>query len=74
MRRGDIHSFEKGGPFLDCSNYAFGEGGAGTFSDGKLTSPYQEYFPGEGVCPSQVCDVWRSGGDSVDGSSPYRER
>ncbi|WP_319415081.1 FAD-dependent protein [Marispirochaeta aestuarii] len=37
-RRGDILSFEKGGPLLDRSNYAFGEGGAGTFSDGKLTS------------------------------------
>ena len=37
-RRDSILSFEKGGPFPDRANYAFGEGGAGTFSDGKLTS------------------------------------
>ena len=32
-----IH-FEKTGKFDPGSNYSFGEGGAGTFSDGKLTS------------------------------------
>lgn len=33
-----IGEFEKTGLFNSVSNYAFGEGGAGTFSDGKLTS------------------------------------
>jgi uncharacterized protein len=33
-----IKEFEKTGIFNTVSNYAFGEGGAGTFSDGKLTS------------------------------------
>jgi len=33
-----IAHFEKTGKFNPNSNYAFGEGGAGTFSDGKLTS------------------------------------
>jgi uncharacterized FAD-dependent dehydrogenase len=33
----DVKSFDEGGPFLPESNYLFGEGGAGTFSDGKLT-------------------------------------
>ena len=33
-----ILSFEKTGQFNPVANYAFGEGGAGTFSDGKLTS------------------------------------
>ena len=33
-----IESFETKGEFNDQNNYAFGEGGAGTFSDGKLTS------------------------------------
>jgi len=33
-----IQTFEKRGEFNPISNYAFGEGGAGTFSDGKLTS------------------------------------
>jgi uncharacterized FAD-dependent dehydrogenase len=33
-----IQQFERGGNFSSTGNYAFGEGGAGTFSDGKLTS------------------------------------
>lgn len=33
-----IENFEKTGKLNPVSNYAFGEGGAGTFSDGKLTS------------------------------------
>ena len=33
-----IKQFEKNGIFNPQGNYAFGEGGAGTFSDGKLTS------------------------------------
>ncbi len=33
-----IEHFEKTAEFQPLSNYAFGEGGAGTFSDGKLTS------------------------------------
>ncbi|MFN4260435.1 MAG: NAD(P)/FAD-dependent oxidoreductase [Gemmataceae bacterium] len=34
----DVRAFDRGGPFDPESNYLFGEGGAGTFSDGKLTS------------------------------------
>jgi uncharacterized FAD-dependent dehydrogenase len=34
----DVHAFDSGGPFDPRGNYLFGEGGAGTFSDGKLTS------------------------------------
>jgi uncharacterized FAD-dependent dehydrogenase len=33
----DARAFEEGGPLDPESNYLFGEGGAGTFSDGKLT-------------------------------------
>ena len=33
----DVQSFDAGGPHNPESNYLFGEGGAGTFSDGKLT-------------------------------------
>lgn len=33
----DVKSFDAGGEFHPESNYLFGEGGAGTFSDGKLT-------------------------------------
>ena len=38
QRLQDIRRFESGGALCGQSNYAFGEGGAGTFSDGKLTS------------------------------------
>src|SRR5260370_5582803 len=33
----DVKAFDAGGEFKPESNYLFGEGGAGTFSDGKLT-------------------------------------
>ncbi|MBL8864739.1 MAG: NAD(P)-binding protein [Planctomycetia bacterium] len=33
----DVKRFDDGGDFDPNSNYLFGEGGAGTFSDGKLT-------------------------------------
>lgn len=33
----DVKRFDSGGEFHPESNYLFGEGGAGTFSDGKLT-------------------------------------
>jgi hypothetical protein len=33
----DVAAFDHGGPLNPESNYLFGEGGAGTFSDGKLT-------------------------------------
>ncbi|MFL5340726.1 MAG: NAD(P)/FAD-dependent oxidoreductase [Gemmataceae bacterium] len=33
----DVKAFDDGGEFKPESNYLFGEGGAGTFSDGKLT-------------------------------------
>ena len=37
-RNRSIQNFERNGIFDPQNNYAFGEGGAGTFSDGKLTS------------------------------------
>lgn len=37
-REHEITTFEQTGKFSPTGNYAFGEGGAGTFSDGKLTS------------------------------------
>jgi len=38
LRARQIAQFEDKGVFHPQGNYAFGEGGAGTFSDGKLTS------------------------------------
>jgi uncharacterized FAD-dependent dehydrogenase len=37
-RWADVVMFDTKGEFRENSNYVFGEGGAGTFSDGKLTS------------------------------------
>jgi len=37
-RADDILNFERNGELSSVNNYSFGEGGAGTFSDGKLTS------------------------------------
>lgn len=37
-RAESIQNFEASGSFDPINNYSFGEGGAGTFSDGKLTS------------------------------------
>lgn len=37
-RARDVEAFWKQGTFLPSSNVQFGEGGAGTFSDGKLTT------------------------------------
>jgi uncharacterized protein len=37
-REKGIIQFERSGEFNPVANYSFGEGGAGTFSDGKLTS------------------------------------
>ena len=37
-RVADVRKFDRGGELDPESNYLFGEGGAGTFSDGKLTS------------------------------------
>lgn len=37
-RVASVRAFDSGGPLDPESNYLFGEGGAGTFSDGKLTS------------------------------------
>ncbi len=38
IRSRAVAGFEQKGVFSSQNNYAFGEGGAGTFSDGKLTS------------------------------------
>jgi uncharacterized FAD-dependent dehydrogenase len=57
-----IRRFDKGEPFEPQNNYLFGEGGAGTFSDGKLTCRLTgpdidwvlERFAETSGCPSVV--------------------
>ena len=42
-RSKDINTFWKSGKLNETSNVQFGEGGAGTFSDGKLTTGIKDY-------------------------------
>ncbi|MFZ2781650.1 MAG: NAD(P)-binding protein [Rectinemataceae bacterium] len=44
-RKAAIDGFERGGSFPGKNNYSFGEGGAGTFSDGKLSSRTKSIGP-----------------------------
>lgn len=43
-RISDVKKFWREGILTEKSNVQFGEGGAGTFSDGKLTARTQDYF------------------------------
>ncbi len=43
-RREDVQHFWDGGPLLPQSNVQFGEGGAGTFSDGKLNTLVKDKY------------------------------
>jgi uncharacterized FAD-dependent dehydrogenase len=61
----DIRGFLKGDRFNPRSNILFGEGGAGTFSDGKLTcrtrTPFTEDFLAELVaCGADPAIAWLS--------------
>jgi uncharacterized FAD-dependent dehydrogenase len=51
-RIADMRAFDAGGPHDPESNYLFGEGGAGTFSDGKLT------FRGSGPDVRRVLELF----------------
>jgi len=44
QRAADVEMFWRGGPLNSESNVQFGEGGAGTFSDGKLTTRVKHPF------------------------------
>lgn len=44
-RRAAVDDFARGGPLDLSSNIQFGEGGAGTFSDGKLTTGIKGPYP-----------------------------
>jgi len=44
QRTADVEAFWRGGPLNPQSNVQFGEGGAGTFSDGKLTTRVKHPF------------------------------
>jgi uncharacterized FAD-dependent dehydrogenase len=53
-RKAAIEGFEGGGAFPPDNNYSFGEGGAGTFSDGKLSSRSKGIGPERGYVFSDL--------------------
>ncbi len=55
-REQDVAAFWRGGPFNPESNVQFGEGGAGTFSDGKLNSGIKD-----ARCRSVLEEMHRAG-------------
>ena len=62
-----ISNFEHTGEFSPIANYSFGEGGAGTFSDGKLTSrskyisPERNFFLAEYIDAGAQEEICRPG-------------
>ncbi len=52
-----ILNFEHTGEFSRVANYSFGEGGAGTFSDGKLTSRSKHISPERNFFISEYIDA-----------------
>ena len=68
-RTEDVEKFWNGGEFDPESNVQFGEGGAGTFSDGKLTTRIKD-----GRCDYVTSElIGRSSrGNGVRGEAAYR--
>jgi uncharacterized FAD-dependent dehydrogenase len=60
-RAAGIAGFERTGEFSPVANYSFGEGGAGTFSDGKLTSRSKNISPERDFFISEYIDAGAPG-------------
>lgn len=57
-RHDDILKFWQEGVLKPDSNVAFGEGGAGTFSDGKLNTGVKRQNRKKTVCFTEFCEFW----------------
>ena len=55
-RRFDLAPILRKGTVIEDSNYCFGEGGAGTFSDGKLYTRAKK----RGTWPISIASLWRT--------------
>ena len=69
-RKKDVEAFWNGGPLNPESNVSFGEGGAGTFSDGKLNTGTKDeriFFVLQTLCE-------RAAGNSLRSKAAYRNR
>lgn len=65
-----VEGFWKSGTLDVKTNVQFGEGGAGTFSDGKLTTRIHD--PRCGYVMEQLARFWRTGSDDAARQTPYR--
>lgn len=67
-----VEHFWGSGELDPACNVQFGEGGAGTFSDGKLTTRIHD--PLCRLCAGAVRRPRRPGGDPSEGETPHRHR
>lgn len=68
--RRDVETFWRAGKLNTESNVMFGEGGAGTFSDGKLTTRIKD--PRAHKVIELLHRFGAPGGDNCDGEAAYR--
>ena len=72
-RSADVERFWKTGILQPDSNVQFGEGGAGTFSDGKLNTVVKDPS-GRNRCTGNICKIWGTIGHSLRCKTTYRNR
>ena len=73
QRTKDVETFWKTGTLDPSSNVQFGEGGAGTFSDGKLNTCERQIREEPRSSP-HLCQTWCSGSDHISKQAAYRNR
>ena len=61
----DVESFWKTGELNEASNVQFGEGGAGTVSDGKLNTLVKDSEGEKSGGPEHICQRRCAGGHSL---------
>ena len=71
-RKSDVDHFWETGVLNPDSNVQFGEGGAGTFSDGKLNTLVKERK--KPVCPGDICKIRGGRGYFICAETTYRNR
>lgn len=68
-RQQDVETYWSEGSLNPESNVQFGEGGAGTFSDGKLNTLVKDKFGRSPLCAGDLCKIWRTGGYFICGKT-----
>ena len=71
-RQRDVEEFWKSGILNPMSNVQFGEGGAGTFSDGKLNTLVKDTSGRNRFCVGNLCKIRGTAGDFIRTEAPHR--